>query len=79
MALDLSGTELSYRPCLLFEGMGLEYWNVVKGVGHPYVDKGHLVSGQVKEKEGSVAVWDHPGREGGLMVLWASHTWPGMD
>lgn len=57
----------------------MEYWNVVKGVGHPYVDKGHLVSGQVKEKEGSVAVWDHPGREGGLMVLWASHTWPGMD
>ena len=79
MALDLSGTALSHRPCLLFEGMGMEDWNVVEGVGHPYVDKGHLVSGQVKEKEGSVAVGDHSGREGGLMVLRASHTWPGMD
>ena len=25
--------------------------------------KGHLISGQVKEKEGGKAVWDCPGRE----------------
>ena len=35
---------------------------MVEGVSHPYVAKGHLVSGQVKEKEGGKAVWDHPGR-----------------
>ena len=43
--LDLSGTELSYRLCLLFEGMGMEDWGVVEGVSYPYVVKGHLVSG----------------------------------
>ena len=62
MGLDLSGTELSYKICLLFEGMGMEDWGVVEGVGHPYVAKGHLVSGQVKEKEGGMAVWNRPGR-----------------
>ena len=35
---------------------------MVKGVGHPYVAERHLISGQVKEKEGGTAVWDHPGR-----------------
>ena len=52
---------------------------VVKGVSHPYVAKGHLISGQVKEKEGGTAVWDHPGRGEDPKVLWASHTWPPMD
>ena len=76
MGLDLSGTELSYKLCLLFEGMGMEDWGVVKGVSHPYVAKGHLVSGQVKEKEGEKAVWDRPGKGKDPKVLWASHTWP---
>ena len=31
--------------------MGMDDQGVVKGVSHPYVAKGHLVSGQVKEKE----------------------------
>ena len=62
MGLDLSGTELSYKICLLFEGMGMEDWGVVEGVSHLYVAKGLLVSGQVKEKEGGKAVWDCPGR-----------------
>ena len=52
MGLGLSGTELSYKLYyLLFEGMGMENWGVVEGVSHPYVAKGHLVSGQVKAKE----------------------------
>ena len=50
-------------------------WNVVEGVSHSYVAKGHLISGQVKEKEGGMAVWDHPGKGEDLKVLWASHTW----
>ena len=54
--------------------MGMEDWGVVKGVSHPYVAKGHLESGQVKEKEGGMAVWDRPGREEDPKVLWASHT-----
>ena len=62
MGLDLSGTDLSYKLCLLFEGMGMEDWGVVKEVSHPYVAERHLISGQVKEKEGGTAVWDHPGR-----------------
>ena len=75
MGLGLSGTELSYKLYyLLFEGMGMENWGVVEGVSHPYVAKGHLVSGQVKEKEGGKAVWDHPGRGKDPKVLWASHT-----
>ena len=52
---------------------------MVEGVGHPYVAKGHLVSGQVKEKEGGMAVWNRPGRGRDLKVLWTSHTWPRMD
>ena len=40
----------------------MEDWGVVKEVSHPYVAEGHLISGQVKEKEGGTAVWDHPGR-----------------
>ena len=62
LGLDLSGTELSYRLCLLFEGMGMEDWGVVKRVSYSYVSKGHLVSGQVKQKEGGKAIWDCPGR-----------------
>ena len=62
MGLDLSGTELSYNLCLLFEEMGMEDCDVVEGISHPYVAKRHLVSGQVKEKEGGMAVWDRPGR-----------------
>ena len=62
MGLDLSGTELSYRLCLLFEGMGMKDWGVVEGVSYLCVAKGHLVSGQVKEKEGGKAVWDCLGR-----------------
>ena len=52
LGLDLSGTELSYKICLLFEGMGMEDWGVVEGVSHPYVAKGHFISGQIKEKVG---------------------------
>jgi len=39
-------------------------WGVVEEVSHPYAAKWHLVSGQVKEKEGEMAVWDRPGRGG---------------
>ena len=56
MGLDLSGTEQSYRLCLLFGRMGRGYWDVVEGVGYPYVAKGRLVYGQVREKEGGMAV-----------------------
>ena len=52
---------------------------MVEGVGYPYVAKGHLLSGQVREKEGGMAVWDRPGRRKDPKVLWASHTWPQMD
>ena len=41
--------------------MGVEDWGVVEGVSYLYVVKGHLVSGQVKEKEGEKALWDCPG------------------
>ena len=54
-------------------------WNVVQGVGYPYIAKGHLVSGQIREKEGGMAVWDRPGTGAVLKVLWASGTWPRMD
>ena len=54
-------------------------WGVVEEVSHPYAAKWHLVSGQVKEKEGEMAVWDRPGRGGDPKVLLASHTWPQMD
>ena len=54
----------------------MEDWNVVEGISHAYVAKGQLVSGQVKDKEGGVAVWDRPGREDDLKIPWASHTWP---
>ena len=54
----------------------MENWDVVNGVSHPYVAKGQLLSGQVKEKEGEMAVWDRPGRGGDPKVLLASHTWP---
>ena len=54
----------------------MEDWDVAKGVIYPYVAKGHLVSGQVKEKEGRMADWDRPGKGEDLKVLWASHTWP---
>ena len=41
----------------------MENWDVVDGVSHPYVAKHpYVVSGQVKEKEGGMAVWDRPGR-----------------
>ena len=76
MGVDLSGTELSYKLYLLFEGMGMEDWGVVEGVGHPYVAKGHLISGQVKEKAGGKAVQDCLGSGEDPKVLWASHTWP---
>ena len=79
MGLDLSRPKLSYRLCLLFEGMGTEDWVVVEGVSYPHVAKGHLAYGQVKEKEGGKAVWDCPGRGKDPKVLWASHTWPRMD
>ena len=79
MGLDLSGTELSYKICLLFEGMGMEDWGVVEGVSYPFVAKGHLISGQVKEKEGGKAVWDCPGKGEDPKVFWATHTWPQMD
>ena len=42
---------------------------VVEGVGFPYVAKGHLVSGQVREKEGGMTVWGCHGRGGILKVL----------
>ena len=38
--------------------MGTGDRDVVVGVGYPYVFKGHLASGQVREKEGGMAVWD---------------------
>ena len=60
--LDLSGTELSYRLCLLFGGMGMGDRDVVEGVSFPYVAKGHLVSGQVRGKEGGMTVWGCHGR-----------------
>ena len=47
----------------------------VMGVGYPYVFKGHLASGQVREKEGGMAVWDRHESGGVLKLLWASHTW----
>ena len=57
----------------------MEDWDVAKGVSYPYVTKGHLVSGQVQEKEGGIAVWDGPGSVEDLKVLWAFHTWPRTD
>ena len=55
----------------------MENWDVVDGVSHPYVAKHpYVVSGQVKEKEGGMAVWDRPRRGDNLQVVWASHTWP---
>ena len=57
----------------------MEDWVVAKGVSYPYVTKGHLVSGQVQEKEGGIAVWDRPGSVEDLKVLWAFHTWPRTD
>ena len=48
--------------CLLLGGMGTGDRDVVEGVGFSYVAKGHLVSGQVKEKEGRMAVWGCHGR-----------------
>ena len=30
----------------------MEDWGVVEGVSHPYVAKGHFISGQIKEKVG---------------------------
>ena len=41
----------------------MEDWGVVEGVSYLCVAKGHLISGQVKEKEGGKAVWDYTGRE----------------
>ena len=55
--------------------MGSGDRDVVDAVGFPYVAKGHLISGQVREKEGGMVVWDHHGSGGVLKVLWASHTW----
>ena len=54
-------------------------WGVVEGVGYLCVAKGHLISGQAREKEGGRAVWDRDGNERVLKVLWASHTWPQTD
>ena len=34
--------------------MGTGDWDVVEGIGYPYVAKGHLLSGQVREKEGGM-------------------------
>ena len=51
-------------------------WGVVEGVGYLCVAEGHLISGQAREKEGGMAVWDRDGNERVLKVLWASHTWP---
>ena len=70
---------MSYRLCLLFEGIGMEDWGVVERVRYLYVVKGHLVSGQVKEKEGGKAVQDCLGSGEDPKVLWASHTCPQMD
>ena len=39
-------------------------WGVVEGVGYLCVAEGHLISGQAREKEGGMAVWDCPGRGG---------------
>ena len=44
--------------------MSMKDWGVDEEVSHPYAAKGHLVSGQVKEKEGEMAVWDCPGGRG---------------
>ena len=55
--------------------MGTGDRDVVVGVGYPYVFKGHLASGQVREKEGGMAVWDRHESGGVLKLLWASHTW----
>ena len=33
-------------------------WDVVEGVGYPYVAKGHLISWQARGKEDGMAVWD---------------------
>ena len=69
MGLDLSGTELSYRLCL-FERMGMEVWNAVEGVSHPYVAKGHLISGQGKGRwYGSLGPSWVGGRPKGIMGL----------
>ena len=38
-------------------------WGVVEGVGYLCVAKGHLISGQAREKEGGMAVWDRDGNE----------------
>ena len=54
----------------------MEDCGVVEGVSYPYVAKGHLVSGQLKEKEGGKEIWDCPGKGKDPKVLWASHTWP---
>ena len=40
LGLDLNGTKLPYRLCLLFEGMSMEDWGVVKAVSYLYVAKG---------------------------------------
>ena len=69
MGLDLSGAELSYRLCLLFGEMGMGDWDVVDGTGYPYVAKGHLISRQVREKEGGMIVWDRHGSGRVLKVL----------
>ena len=42
---------------------------MVEGVSHPYIAKGQLVSGQVKEKADGMTVWDRPGRGDNLKVL----------
>ena len=52
---------------------------MVEGVSYSYVAEMHLVSGQVKEKEGGKAVWDCPGMGRDPKLLRASHTWPQMD
>ena len=59
--------------------MGTGDRDAVEGVGYPYVFKGHLASGQVREKEGGMAVWDRHGSGGVLKLLWAYHTWPRTD
>ena len=40
------------------------YGRLESGRGYLYVAKGHRVFGQVREKEGGMAVWDCPGRGG---------------
>ena len=57
----------------------MEDWGVVEGVSYSYVAKGHLISGQVKEKEGGRQFGTVLGRGEDPKVLWASHTWPRMD